>query len=134
MGNTEKILVNGKEFTVFRVPPIPIARKIEKRLIELAEDFTGDLKDLESGNFKITDMKGLKMYLLYEVHDILLTEVVISPKITIDDINNWVHELQPCFADLIDILMEKHSDIKTKEKKKLTNSDNLGAHPPVGTG
>ncbi len=95
MGNTEKIMVEDREFTVFRRPPIPIARKIQKLLIELSDGFQGDFKDLEGGEVKLSELKGINMDLLYEAHDILLTEMVINPNISKVDIDNIEHELQP---------------------------------------
>lgn len=122
MGNIEVIYMgnegNNIEFRVFRRCPIPIARKIEKLLIEMAADTTGTLRDMESGEMRIENMKGINLDLLHEIYDILLTETVLSPIIKKDFIEDINHEFQEYFGDLTEILFDKYCGDKKKEKKK----------------
>jgi len=120
MGNTEEINLDGKDFRVFKKCPIPIARKIEKLLIEMAADTTGELRDMEFGKMRIENMKGVNISLLHEIYDILLTETVLNPKIKKEDIEDINHEFQEYFGDLTEILFTKYCGDKKKEKKKPT--------------
>ena len=122
MGNTEIIKLEEKDFKVFRKIPVPIAREIQKLLIEMAEDYTGNLDDFETGKVSPKDAKNIKLDVLYEIYDILLTKAVLSPKICKEDIDNIEHDLQPVFQDLSDLLFEKFTDHKISIKKKSMNS------------
>ena len=122
MGNTEIIKLEEKDFKVFRKIPVPIAREIQKLLIEMAEDYTGSLDDFETGKVSPKDAKNIKLDVLYEIYDILLTKAVLSPKICKEDIDNIEHDLQPVFQDLSDLLFEKFTDHKISIKKKSMNS------------
>lgn len=122
MGNVEKIELDGIEFKVFRRIPMPIARPIQIMMVDMMEDYTGSIEELESGAVKPRDAKNIKLDILFEIYDLLLTKAVISPPIkkeNIDDIND---PLQFCFQDLGDLLFEKFIDEKKKIKKKSMNS------------
>lgn len=122
MGNTEIITLEGQEFKVFKRIPIPILRKLQKILLEAAEDYTGSIEDLESGKVNPKEAKNINMDLLYEGFDLLLTKVVLSPKISQGDIDNIDHEFQEYFEDLQDLLFEKFTNSKKAIKKKSMNS------------
>ena len=123
MGNTEIITLEGQEFKVFRKLPVPIAREVQKNLINMIGDgFEGSMEDFESGKAKAKDMKNIDINVLYEVYDLLLTKAVLSPKIELKDIQNIEHELQPFFEDLSELLLEKYHKEKKKIKKKSMNS------------
>ncbi len=120
--NVERITIAGIEFKVFKRLPVPIAREVETLFHEMVVDYTGELDDFETGKVKPRDAKSIKLPLLYEIYDLLLTKAVISPPIkkeNIDDIND---NLQECFQDLSDLLLEKYTLEKKKIKKKSMNS------------
>lgn len=121
MANTETIKLEEQEFKVFRRLPVPINRQIQIMLIEMSEDFEGSFEDLETGKIKAKDTKGLKLEVLHEIHDVLLTKCVLSPKITKEDIQNIEHDFQPYFQDLADKLFEKYTAEKSRIKKKSMN-------------
>ena len=122
MGNTETITLEGVEFRVFRKLPVPIAREVQSLQIDmLGDDYEGTVEDLQSGTHKAIDMKNLNINILYEIYDVLLTKAVLSPKITKDDIQNIDHELQLCFQDLSELLLDKFTT-ETKRIKKKSSS------------
>jgi len=118
MGNTEIINLNGKDFKVFKRIPIPISRKVQTMLIECAQDYEGPIEDLESGKASPRDVKGIDMELLYEIFDLLLTTIILEPKISKEDIDNINHDLQEYFEDLQDLLFAKFTNAKKDIKKK----------------
>jgi len=122
MSNTEEITIEGVEFRVFRRLPIPIARAVETLFYEMVEDYTGELSDFESGKVKPRDAKTVKLPLLYEIYDLLLTKAVLSPLIKKENIDDITHELQCCFQELEDLLLEKYTVEKKRIKKKSMNS------------
>ena len=121
MGNTEDIELDGQVFKVFRKLPIPLARTVQRLFIDMAEDYTGTLDELESGKVSPKDAKNIKIDVLYEIYDLLLTRAVISPKITVKDIQDINHDYQLYFNDLAELLLEKFSDSKKSVKKKSLN-------------
>ena len=124
MSNVEKIIIEDIEFKVFRRLPIPIARAVETLFYEMVEEYTGELSDFESGEVKPRDAKTIKLPLLYEIYDLLLTKAVISPPITKENIDDINDDLQICFQELADLLLEKYTMAKKRVKKKSMNSPN----------
>jgi len=124
MGNTEIIKLEDKEFKVFKRIPVPIARKLQILFIEMASNYDGDLGDFESGKVSAKDAKNIDFKILHEAYDLLLTNTVLSPKITKDDINNIEHEGQSYFQDLSELLLKKYQVEKKATKKKSINSPN----------
>ena len=122
MSNTEKITIGDVHFTVFRRLPIPIARAVETLFHEMVEEYTGELSDFESGKVKPRDAKTIKLPLLYEIYDLLLTKAVISPPIKKENIEDIHDPLQIYFQDLSDLLLEKYTKEKKRIKKKSMNS------------
>ena len=122
--NVEKITIEEIEFKVFRRLPVPIARAVETLFYEMVADYTGELSDFESGKVKPRDAKTIKLPLLYEIYDLLLTKAVISPPITKENIDDINDNLQICFQELADLLLEKYTTEKKKITKKSMNSPN----------
>ena len=122
--NVEKITIEEIEFKVFKRLPVPIARAVETLFYEMVADYTGELSDFESGKVKPRDAKTIKLPLLYEIYDLLLTKAVISPPITKENIDDINDNLQICFQELADLLLEKYTTEKKKIKKKSMNSPN----------
>jgi len=124
MSNTEKITIEGVEFTIFRKLPIPIAREVQALLIEAAAEYEGTITELETGEVKARDAKNIKLEPIFEMQDLLLTKAVISPPIRKQNIDDIHDPLQCCFQELADALQEKYSEEKKKIKKKSMNSPN----------
>lgn len=122
--NVEKVIIEEIEFKVFRKLPVPIARAVETLFYEMVEEYTGELSDFESGEVKPRDAKSIKLPLLYEIYDLLLTKAVISPPITKENIDDINDNLQICFQELSELLLEKYTIEKKKVKKKSMNSPN----------
>jgi len=122
MGNTEEIYLGHYDdkivFKIFKRIPVPIAREIQKLSLIMVEDYDGDISDLEEGKVNPRQIKNIKLDILYEIYDILLTKAVLNPKICKEDIDNIDHEFQPYFQDLSDLLYEKFADHKASIKKK----------------
>lgn len=118
MGNTEIITIEEKEFKVFKKIPVPIAREIQKLSLLMIEDYEGNLSDFEDGKVKPKDVKNIKLDILYEIYDLLLTKTVLAPKISKADIDNISHDFQEYFENLSELLFEKFTDRKSLIKKK----------------
>ena len=124
MSNVEKIIIEDIEFTVFKRLPVPIAREVQKLFLEMVADYTGEIDDFESGKVKPRDAKNINLDALFEIYDLLLTKAVISPPIKKEDIDNINDDLQICFQELSDLLLEKYTKEKKRVKKKSMNSLN----------
>ena len=122
MSNTETVMIEGVEFRVFRRLPILIAREVQTLMVEAASDYEGLISDFENEAVKAKDAKNIKLAPIFEMQDLLLTQAVISPKITKENIDDNNHELQCCFQELIDYLSAKYNNEKKKVKKKSMNS------------
>ena len=122
MSNTEEITIEGVEFRVFRKLPMLLAREFQILMIEAASEYEGTINELESGEVKAKEAKNIKLEVIFEMQDLLLTKAVLSPLITKENINDINHELQCCFQELSDYLWEKYNSEKKKVKKKSPNS------------
>ena len=111
---------------IFEKLPYRLECKLEELIIKMAEGMEGKLSDFEDIDFKDMDLSTLKGFDISKkivINDFLLTNAVLEPKLSNEDLDNPDHELNDNFKVIGDYLFDKYMDQyseKMEEKKKLT--------------
>lgn len=102
--------------------------KLEELIIKMAEGMEGKLSDFENLNVNDLDLSNLKGFDISKkmaINDYLLTNAILQPKITEENLNNYGHHLNDSFKEIGDYLFDKYIaqySEKSQVKKKLTIS------------
>jgi len=111
---------------IFERLPYRLECKLESFIIKMAEGMEGKLSDFENIDFKdmdIAELKGFDISKKIDINDFLLTNAILEPKITDEDLDDADHELNDNFKVIGDYLFNKYVDQyseKMEEKKKLS--------------
>ena len=106
--------------------PYRMECKLEELIIRMSEGMEGKLSDFESmelSEMDISTLKGFDMSKKMAINDFLLTNAVLQPKITEEDLDDYNHELNGYFKEIGDYLFDKYIaqySEKAQVKKKLT--------------
>lgn len=128
MGKTEEFDFGGTVIKFFSRLPYRMECKLEELIIKMAEGMEGklsDFEDLNVANMDISDLKGFDMSKKMAVNDYLLTNAIIQPKISEEDLDDEDNLLNDDFKEIGDYLFDKYIaqyTEKTQVKKKLTTS------------
>lgn len=110
--------------------PYRMECKLEELIVKMADGMEGKLSDFESldlSELDISTLKGFDMSKKMAINDFLLTNAVLQPKITEEDLDDYNHELNGYFKQIGDYLFDKYIaqySEKAQVKKKLTKSPN----------
>ena len=131
MGKIEEFEFGGLHpIKFFSRLPYRMEYKLEELIVGMADGMEGKLSDFESLDLKdmdIADLKGFDMSKKMAINDYLLTNAVLQPKITEEDLDDYNHELNGYFKEIGDYLFDKYIaqySEKAQVKKKLTKSPN----------
>ncbi|BDI54935.1 MAG: hypothetical protein [Asgard archaea virus VerdaV3] len=108
--------------------PYRMECKLEELIIKMAEGMEGKLSDFEDmaiSDMDISNLQGFDMAKKMAINDYLLTNAVLKPKITEEDLGDYNHELNDYFKEIGDYLFDKYIaqySEKTQVKKKLIKS------------
>lgn len=108
--------------------PYRLECQLEALIIKMAEGMQGKLSDFDDIDFsdvELSTLKGFDISKKIDINDFLLTNAILQPKITDEDLDNADHELNDNFKMIGDYLFDKYMDQyskKMEEKKKLTSS------------
>ena len=128
MGKIEEKEFGGIPVKFFSRLPYRMECKLEELIIKMAEGMEGKLSDFEDmaiSDVDISDLKGFDMSKKMAINDFLLTNAVLIPKITEEDLDDYNHQLNDYFKEIGDYLFDKYVaqySEKSQVKKKLTKS------------
>lgn len=108
--------------------PYRMECKLEELIVKMSEGMEGKLSDFENldiNEMDISTLKGFDMSKKMAINDYLLTNAVLQPKISEEDLEDYNHQLNDYFKEIGDYLFDKYIaqySEKTQVKKKLTTS------------
>lgn len=125
MGKTEEHDFEGDVIKFFSRLPYRMECKLEELIIAMSEFMEGKLSDFENFDLKEIDMSTLKGFDISKkmaINDYLLTNAILQPKISEENLDNYGHHLNDKFKEIGDYLFDKYIaqySEKTQVKKKL---------------